>query len=108
MKSKYMPAPVTVMRPDANGQLRVTEIVEKPEHKKLDNGWEPEIQKQEYRLIATQETGEEMFAGRVFAENRFKAELEADRWMREHPEHRGIRIETVRNFHSIWGRDEQY
>lgn len=99
MKSKFAPSPVTVLRPDANGTLVVAEVIANPERRFIDNGWEPEVQKQAYRLIATQETGEEMFAGRVFAENRFKAELEADRWMREHPEHRGIRIETVRNFH---------
>lgn len=99
MKSKFAPSPVIVSRPDADGTLKVVEVIKNPERRFIDNGWEPEVQKQAYRLIAIQETGEEMFAGMIFAANRVRAEIEADRWMREHPEHRGVQIETVRNFH---------
>ena len=99
MKSKFAPSPVIVSRPDANGRLQVAEIINEPPRHFIDNGWETEVQKQAYPLIAIQETGEEIFAGMIFAANRNRAEIEADRWMREHPEHRSIQIETVRNFH---------
>lgn len=49
------PAPVTVFRPDAAGNLVVSAVV----------------QPTEYRLIAIQETGEEMLAG--YASNRTQA-----------------------------------
>lgn len=65
MKSKFAPSPVTVLRPDANGTLVVAEVIANPERRFIDNGWEPEVQKQAYRLIAIQETGEEMFAGMI-------------------------------------------
>jgi hypothetical protein len=96
MKSKFAPSPVVVSRPDANGHLQVAEVIEAPVRARFDNGWEPEIQRHKIRLIAMQETGEEMFAG--YAVNQNEAEIKAGRWMQSHPEHRGIRFETVRNF----------
>ena len=87
------PAPVTVFRPDAAGNLVVSKVVQPTEYRRFDNGYENEIVIRKYRLIAIQETGEEMFAG--YASSRTQALDQKYAWLDRHPEHRDVRIEEV-------------
>lgn len=58
-----------------------------------DPNWTPDSVTYRYRLIAVQETGEEMFAGQ--ATTYPDALKKKDAWMRSHPEHREIQIERL-------------
>lgn len=86
-------APVTIFRPDAAGSLVVSAVVQPTEYRRFDNGYENEIEIRKYRLIAIQETGEEMFAG--YASNRTQALDRKYAWLDSHPEHRDVLIEEI-------------
>ncbi len=86
------PAPVTVYVPDESGELAVSRTIEAPASH-LFNDYEGDSVVYRYRLIAIQETGEEMFAGK--ARNYSHAMDLRDKWMSSHPEHRGVSIEPI-------------
>jgi len=90
---KFEAAPVTILRP-VSGVLQVVEVIENPIRARFENGYENEVETYKFRIIAVQETGEEMFAG--YATSWAKAcDFECE-WLEDHQEHRGCRIEKIR------------
>lgn len=86
------PAPVTVYVPNEDGELVASGTIENPPVRKFRD-YEGDTIVYRYRLIAIQETGEEMFAGNARSYDH-AMELR-DKWMREHPEHRSVTIEPL-------------
>ena len=86
------PAPVVILRP-VMGELKIAEVIEKPVFIRRSNDFEGEIVVRRFRLVAVQETGEEMFAG--FASTRAQALDIKYSWMESHPEHIDVRIEQI-------------
>lgn len=86
------PAPVTVYVPNESGELIASRTVEAPPSHRFED-YERDGVFYCYRLIATQETGEEMFAGK--ARSYAHAMSLRDEWMSSHPEHRGVTIEPI-------------
>lgn len=90
---KQAPAPVTISKPTESGELVVVKTIAHPVERRYRTDYENEHTVYRYRLVAIQETGEEMYAGRA----RFKPEaynLKA-LWLQDHPEHRDVRIEEI-------------
>lgn len=87
------PAPVTIFRPDAAGSLVLSEVIQPTEYRRFDSGYENEIEIRKYRLIAIQETGEEMSAG--YASNWTQSLDRKYAWLDSHPEHRDVLIEEI-------------
>ena len=87
------PAPVAIFRPDAQGTLAHVETVQPTEYRSWDNGYSADREVIRFRLIAIQETGEEMFAGN--ASTRAQALDRKYAWLDTHPEHRDVIIEPV-------------
>ena len=86
------PAPVTVYVPGESGELIASRTIDAPTSHRFDD-YEGDSVVYRYRLIAIQETGEEMFAGK--ARSYSHAMDLRDKWMSSHPEHRGVSIETL-------------
>lgn len=86
------PAPVVVYVPNEAGELVVARTIEEPPvHRSWD--YEGESVVYRYRLMALQETGEEMFAGKA---RTYEHALELqDKWLRDHPEHYSVCIESL-------------
>ena len=87
------PAPVAIFRPDAQGALVHVETVQPTKYRPWDNGYTNDREVIRFRLIAIQETGEEMFAG--YASTRNQALARKYAWLDAHPEHRDVIIEKV-------------
>ena len=87
------PAPVAIFRPDAQGALAHVETVQPTEYRTWDNGYSADREVIRFRLIAIQETGEEMSAGN--ASTRAQALDRKYAWLDAHPEHRNVIIEPV-------------
>lgn len=87
------PAPVVVLRPARDGSLVVAEVVQPTEYRRFDNGFSKDREIIRFRLIAIQETGEEMFAGN--ASSRSQALDKKYAWLDDHPEHRDVIIESI-------------
>ncbi len=93
MKTKTPPpAPVTIMRP-VDGVLQVAEVIAAPERRPVGDRYEEDVVHCNYRLIAIQETGEEMFVG--YASSKWQAGGRKVRWLADHPEHRDVIIERI-------------
>lgn len=90
MKS-VTPSPCTIMRPDQSGQLVVAEVITRDPVPV--SYWTPDKTAYRYRVMAEQETGEEMFVGH--AATLRKAEAMASSWMNSHPEHRRAWLEKL-------------
>ena len=85
-------APVKIYRPDNDGCLQHVDTVQ-PTTTRRGSEYEPESLTYRYRLIAIQETGEEMFVGK--ATTRTKALDMKYAWLDAHPEHRDVLIEPI-------------
>ena len=86
------PSPLTIYRP-GDGELRATQVIENPQYAPKLDGYTGELEVYKYRLVAVQETGEEMFAG--YAKNYIDGTLKKSSWMFAHPEHRDVYIERI-------------
>jgi hypothetical protein len=86
------PAPVSVYVPNEEGELVLAKVVQ-PLTTRRGYGYEGETVIYRYQLIAIQETGEEMFAGK--ASTRSKALDMKYEWLDSHPEHRDVLIEAL-------------
>lgn len=85
-------APVTIFRPTAEGTLVVAAVVQ-PTEVRRHSSWTPDNAPIRFRLIAIQETGEEMFAGNACT--RGEALDLKYAWLDAHPEHRDVIIESI-------------
>lgn len=85
-------APVTIYRPSASGALEVAGVVQ-PTEVKRHSSWEPDNASVKFRLIAIQETGEELFAGNACTRGQALDMKYA--WLENHPEHRDVLIESI-------------
>lgn len=86
------PSEVTVFRPNQAGELEAVAKVQAQPRKTEWSEYEGETTYRRLILTAIQETGEEMFVS--FADGKAEAEHLKSKWLREHPEHRDVLIET--------------
>lgn len=89
---KVVASPVVILRPDANGNLVQVAVISHPPVHRAPNDWEPDSVVQRFRLMALQETGEEMCICHVRDER--EAEKVEKEWLAQHPEH-VISIERI-------------
>lgn len=92
--AKYPPpAPVSITKFDHTGAV-IAAIIVQPEENILARGdWEPDSVTYTLRVMATQETGEDIF---VCYTNKRGVDRRMDEHHKAHPEHTNVRFESIK------------
>lgn len=85
MRKTPVISPCTITKYGDDGEILSVEVVTRRANFKQQFKYEGELVRYRYKLIAVQETGEEMYAGRAKTES--EAMELANKWMKDHPEH---------------------
>ena len=85
------PAPCTIYRPDATGELIAVDTVIRASLPAAFSEWEPDVvHGRQYTAMCLQETGEARFVARG---TRRACEIALAAWLSQHPEHSGGTVE---------------